>query len=314
MTEARRHHYVSQCYLKGFTDGRSKKSKLLVYDREARKVFATKPSNVASERDFNRIDWEGDPNVLEKMLANFEGDADRSLRRLDDGAPFEGQDRENILQLVALFAIRTPRLREAWRRAQTQLAEHVMELALSSREMWESQVDQARENGVEFPGGTSYEEVKAFFDSKQYTIEVARERHIHLEFHAISAVLPLLFERKWWLLRATSESGPFITSDLPVSITWDEPEKIPAPMRLSPGYAMKRTSVTFPVSQDLALLGAFEIDDIPGPVPAATQMVHAINGTSIGFAQRQMYAPKRQFSYIDGNHQVGDGRQLERDL
>lgn len=314
MTEARKHHYVSQCYLKGFTDGRSKKSKLLVYDREAHKVFATTPSNVASERDFNRIDWEGDPNVLEKMLAVFEGGADRSLRRLDDGAAFEGLDRENILQLIALFAIRTPSTREVWRRAHAQVAEHMLELALSSREMWESQIEQAMRSGVEFPGSTDYDEVKDFFDSKQYTIEVAREGHIQSEFHGVAAILPYLFERKWWLLRATPESGPFIASDFPVSITWDEPEQVPALMRHSPGYAMKRTSVTFPISQDLALLGAFEIDDILEAVPAAPQMVHAINGTSIGFAQRQIYAPKRQFFYIDCNHQVMDGRQLERDL
>jgi hypothetical protein len=52
---ARQHHYVPQCYLKGFVKDR-KKPKLFVVDCKERRSFSTSPDNVAAERDFHRID------------------------------------------------------------------------------------------------------------------------------------------------------------------------------------------------------------------------------------------------------------------
>lgn len=51
----RKHHYVSQFYLRGFTDD---KKQLLVTDRPTEKVFRTNPTNVAAQRDFNTIEGE----------------------------------------------------------------------------------------------------------------------------------------------------------------------------------------------------------------------------------------------------------------
>jgi len=79
---ARHHHYLSQCYLKGFTKGGSKKSKLIVIDLKRKKYFETIPRNVGGIRDSNRIDIERiDQNILEKSIAEFESAAAASLRR-----------------------------------------------------------------------------------------------------------------------------------------------------------------------------------------------------------------------------------------
>lgn len=53
-TMSRNHHWVPQCYLKGFTKGRSKKSLLYVTDFQAGRQFPTVPRNVAAGREFNR--------------------------------------------------------------------------------------------------------------------------------------------------------------------------------------------------------------------------------------------------------------------
>jgi hypothetical protein len=55
---ARKHHYVPQCYLKGFTRHRDD-PKLFVIDAKERRCFRTSPANVAAERDFHKIDAEG---------------------------------------------------------------------------------------------------------------------------------------------------------------------------------------------------------------------------------------------------------------
>ena len=61
---ARNHHWVPQCYLKGFAKSRSKNAQLHVADFEANRQFMTIPRNVAAAGDFNRIDIDGvNPNL-----------------------------------------------------------------------------------------------------------------------------------------------------------------------------------------------------------------------------------------------------------
>lgn len=310
---ARHHHYLSQCYLKGFTEGGSKKSKLTVIDLREKKHFQTIPRNVGGERDFNRVEIQGlDSNALEKSLADFEGHAASALRRVDEGSALEGENHELILNLIALLALRSPARREHWKNFEVQVLERVMDLSLATKERWDSQVKQAREGGADLPEDTDYEGVKQFFESKQYAIEIAREHHISLEFAGIDAVLPYLFRRQWLVIRATEESGPFITSDNPVVLSWNEPDKIPPFYRSSPGFGMGDTQVYFPLSRNTALIGEFE--GRTGVADGTKHLVAALNSKLIHFARRQLYAPKATFPVMGNGGSLLDGKQLLRAL
>jgi hypothetical protein len=77
---ARRHHYVPQYYLKGFSVPRKGKPQVSVFDREERKSFQTATANVAAEKDFNRVEIAGQsPDVFENAMAQFEGEAAPAL-------------------------------------------------------------------------------------------------------------------------------------------------------------------------------------------------------------------------------------------
>ena len=66
---ARNHHFVPQGYLAGFTDTGTREGRLYVLDLQTQKAFATRPRNVAAQRDFNRIDVEDQrPDALNKHL------------------------------------------------------------------------------------------------------------------------------------------------------------------------------------------------------------------------------------------------------
>lgn len=308
---ARHHHYLSQCYLRGFTKGGGKKSKLAVIDLREGRNFATIPRNVGGIRDFNRFDVEGvDPNVLENALSSFETSVASALRALNSGELFEGETRELILNLIALVAVRNPAMRENWRQFHAQVVERVMDLALASRERWESQMRQMKESGEHVNERVTYEDAKAFFESKQYTIEVARERHIHNEFALIEKMLPLLDARKWLLVRRAASSGPFVTTDHPVTLTWKELEKIPSVYRYSPGYGMKDTQVYVPISKDVALLGEFEGPE--GEFEANEPLVALLNAKALWFAEKQAYAPSMNFPIYAKDGEIVDARQIFR--
>lgn len=310
---ARHHHFLSQCYLRGFTKGSSKKSKLAVVDLSQNKHFETKARNVGGIRDFNRIDAEGvDQNILEKSLAEFEGEAARALKALSDGAEFSGEERNLILNLIGLLAVRSPQMREHMRKFQAQIAERVMDLTLATKERWESQMEKMRRSGADVSENVSYGDVKQFHDSKAYTIQVAREHHIGMEMTMFEAILPALLDRRWSLIRSNSETGAFITTDRPVVLGWNEPEKIPPFYRNSPGFGLKGTHVYFPVSKDVALLGEFE--GIEGALNGNLLAVATLNSRMLHSVYSQVYAPNFGFPFLGSNGEIMSGKHLLREL
>ncbi|AYQ57769.1 hypothetical protein MS2017_2117 [Bathymodiolus thermophilus thioautotrophic gill symbiont] len=306
---ARHHHYLSQCYLKGFTKGGSKKSKLQVFDLRGKKIFETIPRNVGGIRDFNRIDIKGrDQNEIEKSLATFEGKAASALRKLEETHEFEGDTKDLILNLIALLAVRSPEMREHWGVSLAKIVDQIMGLSLATKECWESQIKQVKESGEDINENVSYEEVRKFHESKKYAITVSREHHIRMEFVGVEAILPLLHARNWLLVKSTDETGPFITTNNPVNLVWKEPDKIPLFCRNSPGYGMNETQVYFPVSKNLGLIGEFDIKErvLKGNV----ELIAALNSKLLTFSCKQIYAPKTKFKFRWENGEIRSGNEF----
>lgn len=309
---ARNHHYLSQFYLKGFTDGRSKKSKLAVLDCAEAKSFETKPRNVGSIRDFNRVDVEGvDPNAIEKALSGLEGSVATAIKHIEESQAFCGENRTLVLNLIASMAIRNPAMRDNMRGFRVQIAERIMDLALASEERWNRQVEQMKAAGYDV-GDVSYESIKEFHESKRYVIEVAREFHIDMEFKVIEAVLPYLSARGWKLLIRDTGAGAFITSDRPVVLFWNNPESIPPLHRHSPGYGMKDTTVYLPLSQDCALVGLFNEKD--AVLNADARLIAHFNTVMLHLGGSQIYAPKLTFQFVGSDGELLTGQEALKHL
>lgn len=307
--EARHHHYIPQCYLRGFAVGSGKRCRITVANLESQIFFETNPRNVGGVRDFNRVELEGfKPDALEGMLANFEGQVATAIRNVAQSSKFEGDDRIAILNLLALLAVRSPENRENFRQFEEDVMKKMLGLSLASKERWEAQMKAMKKAGKGLKEEISYEEVRAFYEADQYDILMNNEHHLSLEFKGFEAVLPLLVARKWKLYTTTEHEGCFITTDRPVVITWNHPEDIPVMMRDSPGLGMADTEIQFPVTRDHLLIGAFEGED--GTVTATTQLVAGANLRMIQHAFQQVYSPKKVFPYIGPDLQFHHDRQF----
>jgi hypothetical protein len=129
-------------------------------------------------------------------------------------------DRAFLLNLIALLHIRNPRFLAIHRSLQESVAKRVLDLALSSRAMWESQVKQAQAAGcIAKDVDIDYDTIKQSYKPEDYKVEVANEAHIATELQAFEHALPPLFERKWVLVKAPEDSPGFVTCDHPVSLT-----------------------------------------------------------------------------------------------
>lgn len=307
---ARQHHYVPQCYLKGFVEDRDR-PKLFTVDFHTRRSFLTHPRNVAAERDFHKIEIEGHPpDALENSFSGFETDLDQALRRIVVARTIDHpDDRAYLFNLIGLIATKNPRLRKTFADAHEHLLKVVMDLATATPKLWEAQVKQAQNDGL-LPEkiGVDYKTMREFVERDEFKVITPTDTHLAIELTVLDRVLPHIFQRKWLLFRAPATAG-FITSDHPMCLMWSDPAQR-GQSHFPPGLALRRTQLLFPVATDLAILGAFELekDDI---IEATEQQVAKINGSIILHASHQVYARDNNFPYIFRAHtEIRRGAQI----
>lgn len=262
---SRHHHFLPQCYLKGFAEEVNNKPRLHVIDIVEQRRFETHPRNVGAQRDFNRADVEGLPlDAFEKGFSRFEGQVAPVLVGIENSEKLPtGLDMTALINLVAMLAVRNPQIRNNIERSQNELMKRVMELALSTPESEEGNYDIVYDHGY----------------------------HLQLELGAIDAILPYLFDRKWSLY--ISDGGNFVCSDHPVVIvskmgTGGHPYGV--------GFGMTNTEITMPINRRMAMSGMFEGESDVHRV--GKDVVAAINARTISAAEMQIYAYGPDFKYL----------------
>lgn len=309
---ARQHHFVPQCYLKGFVENRDK-PKLFAVDFKNRTSFFPHPKNVAVERDFHRIDVEGHPpDALESAFGEFETDLDQALRRITERRCIaDAHDRSYLFNLVGLMATKSPRVRKNITDFEERVFRSLIGIMTSTPEIWQSQIKKAREAGyIRDDIEVDYKKIRDFVEDG-FDIEMPPQRSLALELETFDKILPYIFHRKW-ISYLAPPTASFITSDHPMCLMWSNPNKRNSPF--PPGLGLKNTQLLFPVSSGLAIVGAFEFeqDDI---IEASEDEVAEINGSVITNARHQVYGRDDNFPYFSMRHAaVRRGRQLLDDL
>lgn len=284
MGEARAHHFISQCYLKGFTRNGAKKSRLCVVSLAECKTFESKPDGVAHIRDFNRV--EGLPaGEVERMLAGFEGQIAAALKRISTDRSLDNLDAwTQVLYLVALFVVRHPT-----RRVQTQLAfEHtarfVLNLVTASSESWEAYQREAKEKGrIGSDVNLTFSQARELADA--YNVDVPTARHIDLELQMLEPILQTLTSRQWTLYIAGPGAGKFVSSDRPVALAHSDgaTESLRRPL----AHGMTGTSLYFPINRELCAVGRFE--GVSGIRQLDAEGVALFNAVTYRNAHRELY-------------------------
>lgn len=306
---ARHHHYLPQCYLRGFlTSGQ--KRKITVIDKKDKKFFETNIRNIGGVRDFNRIKLDGIlPDSLENNLSSFEGQVATALREIEKEHSIENETiYTTIINLIALIAIRNPHMRCNWNDSQDKLLKKILALSLDTKERWESILQRRNKNGVEINEDVSYDKMKEFVERGEYKIVETTESHIVREFSGINVILPLLFSRGWTLAIASEESGNYITCDNPVCLYWKKPDSIPPLYRNNPGFGMPETIVIFPVSKKMSIIGEFGSKN--QKIIKNKKFVSAMNSMILYHGVSQVYAPDLSFFFIDIHNRIREGKDI----
>lgn len=306
MSIPRRHHYLPQFYLAGFTPSGRKDDLLHVLDMRTGRCWKSKPIGVASQLDYYRLDQDAfDPFAFEKGLSRFEGQAAATLKEvLAQRAIPDFEHRLTLINFIASTAIRVPSQRNMLAEAKKQVATMALQLAVSSPERWEALTSRMKAAG-QLVGDVSYEEVRDFaMDESRYTIELSQEALIETTFKALDSIIPLLLDRKWSIALAGDGAGDFICCDDPVARHWSISQHPP----IVPGFSLRHSFIVMPLDRRTALLGEWEGEEEVFTI--GRQGVAELNSLIMHSASRFLFLPSQDIYWLTQDGRIAGEEEL----
>ena len=304
---ARNHHYVPQFYLKGFSDPNLQNEQLHVIDKEESRHFVTTASNIAVQRDFNRINIPGHSmDEIERQLAQIEGQVATVLRSIAENTtlPEDDADMNYLIVFVAILAANNPQIRERLINRDREISRQMMQSFVISREVYESRLSDL---GMEDRIG--YEAARAFVESENYTINVEDPFGYYLAvvFNGLyETVLPVFSTMDWSLVIAEEGETDFVCSDLPAVLFkvvnliphLQLPYTITSAGLILPNEATRINNTTESLELTMPLNPRMAI--YATTFPTGYQMSPAyINKRTIGASTRHIYCSNLDFKFCD---------------
>jgi len=271
MSQPRKHHYLPQFYLRGFSaNGRS----IFQIEKRGGRTYLSSIRDTAAIRDYHELDTGGveDPTVFEKRLAQVEAQLAEALARAIRCSITTPETHNLLIQLVALLRVRVPAFKAG---VEAFLQNVVRSVGLMMERKGELP-----------PPPKGFEDVLRMENLSitisnwkllKFMFEIAADRHL---FDILTAMRPTI-------LRAPRETF-FLTCDQPVAIF--HPKASPADA-YGVGLANTETEVSVPLSSGVLLFLARGTESATDRGATVDEMIE-FNRRTVVMADSLVFAPE----------------------
>jgi hypothetical protein len=303
--QPRRHHFVPQFYLAGFTKTASTDGGLYVLDQKQLRTWKSSPKQAAHQRDFHAIDAgpSGDPMAVEKALSTLEGQWSSVVRRvIQDQTIPKDEAFGDLMVFVAFMAVRVKRIREVLSGFIDRVSKAEVFATLATEE-GRASFRQVIESQGQKLSDEEFEQLIAFCQSGQFDVDYEQTWHVQKIIEMSATLAPVLSQRIWALWIAEVDSPDLICSESPVAPTWYLPVRGP----YSPAFGTPNTIVSIPLNRRVALVSMIE-SQLPNK-RLDRAGVAAVNSAT-GMYANQLYSAEADFVWAMSDHQVGNVNDL----
>lgn len=316
MATKKKHHYIPQFYLDGFTDLNN--GHVWVYEKGNLNIRKAKTGNIAFQKHYySFVTKEGnkDSETLENAFAEMEGKAAPVFQKIKKCERLGEQERAIFACFLAFSVVRVPKFRGY---VESDIAKSYKSLIKigASHSGWLKSIMESVERDTREK--INIEELQEYILHGSYNIKVNPQYSLKM-FKLVEDLIPIFYGMKWTFLIATGDYK-FVTSDNP--LFWCDPTHNPyihsiyhlvnaislesfifyikklfswsnpvTPSR-SVGLLNKDVEVTFPISRDVAFLGTWKIKG-GDYLKANNYMIKDLNYRTITSALRFVYSSQK---------------------
>ncbi len=186
--QPKRHHFVPQFYLIGFTKVGTAEGTLHVLDQRRLKQWSSTPANVALEKGFYSVDLPSvDAAVVERALSRLEAEFAPVVRNIAEMRSLPSDDAfGTLISFIAVMAARVPVVKST---ISTFLEDVANKQEIMRREI-------ARRQG--YAEGAA-ESVEKHNETNEAASLCNQTMHVQLMLEMVPTLIPLLGERNWSL-------------------------------------------------------------------------------------------------------------------
>jgi hypothetical protein len=297
--EPRKHHYLPQFYLAGFTASGRADDYLHVLDTQGLRQWKATVPNVAHERDLYRLDGNEEPGALERALATVETDLSPAVKRLAQTGTFTNDDdKVKVLNFVALMASRVPLVMDQPNQMADDIGKAMLREEVTTPERWAAACGGLATAGVD-TSSLTYEQMKEFVERGEYSIHLGQNTVLSMMLDQVDTILPWLCCRSWTVAVAEGDGANFVCSDRPVSLVWTTNNR--PQWAVSPGFGLLWVTVVMPISKNVAIIGTF------GPAPKILRLGMrdvAVTNSDTGSHGHYILSTEADFCWLDSDGQV----------
>ncbi|MCK5391836.1 MAG: DUF4238 domain-containing protein [Deltaproteobacteria bacterium] len=244
MSTQKRHHYLSEFYLKEF----SEENRIWVYDRETKKLRRDIPKNTAVKTNYYTItDEEGERSTeAESVLSLIEDRAVGPIKKLDKKEIITYEEKQELSLFIALFITRVPHFERVLIHMFDTQAKTTLKVASATKERVDHLVSKYNIELNDFDHTDFMEYVK----SEKNKIVPNHELVIAYMLKMGLEIAKYLFQMDWFILHSTDDQ-PLATTDVPFVILAPKDQK--PPYRYGVGLIQKDTVKLIPLTKNTAL-------------------------------------------------------------
>jgi hypothetical protein len=289
----RRHHFVPKFLLAGFTPAGSVDELLWVHDaRTSSAPRQARPSSIAFENDFYRVDVGDDPVAVERLLGEFETKAAPIVREIADTWDVPSEKRLNdLLRFVALLVVRGPRHRRWLSDTAHEFARFYLDVATRTPELYAAQYEKVRTSGVVDLPPPNWEGMRKLLKPGACRFNVNRTWLVGQSLKQAEEVLQWLTPRRWGLVVAAGDAPNFVCCDSPVSLS----PRNERPLGIGVGWATPHTTAFIPLTRRVLLVGSLDEPATRRLIVRKPRIIAELNAFTVMNASRWVYTTNEDF-------------------
>lgn len=290
MRAAKRHHYLAESYLEGFSaDGRG----VWVYEIPKQQLRGQTIKDTCVQSHYNALfGADGTRHLeIEEMLSQVEGDTKQIITHLDKSGRIDAPQKAALALFIAFQKVRVPEFEDQVNATSANLMNRMTRMSFADLERAREAIKSVEGKNGE-PAGVTPEEMVEFVAKGEYDLKIHRNHSLEQMVHLAPEFANYFLQMEWAFLKAPAGSHYLTTDSSFIMLPPPDWEKN-NPLRMPYGILTRGARKVFPLSSRMAVV-MFDHGDVVSYRDATPAMVSMINEQLAADAYRFIVGPDEQ--------------------